>query len=77
MSAILKQQKRAHVTMEIDPYEISGCARPSGSHDIHPGDRRDNMWHHYNGEDKPDTQEKWDKCVMIEKTHWGYYSWPK
>lgn len=25
----------------------------------------------------PDTEEKWNQCVFVEKTHWGCTYWPK
>lgn len=41
------------------------------------GDRADNLWLQYNSSSLPRTQQDWDQCVFVEKTHWGYYSWPK
>ena len=75
MSAILKQQKRKHKTVVIDPYKISGTEHLSTQ--FSPGDRKDNSWILYNSQDLPTTKEKYDKMIFIEKTHWGYYCWPK
>ncbi|XP_052767290.1 proteasome activator complex subunit 4A-like [Mya arenaria] len=50
---------------------------PHGTGYFRPGYRADNVWHTYNSKDLPDTQEKWEGLSVIEKTHWGYYSWPK
>ncbi|VDI21300.1 proteasome activator subunit 4 [Mytilus galloprovincialis] len=75
VSALLKQQKRKHKKVVIDPHKISGTERPTTK--FCPGDRKDNKWILYNSDDLPTTKEKYDKLIFIEKTHWGYYSWPK
>lgn len=41
------------------------------------GDRLDNKWLQYNASSLPRTQKDWDGCAFVEKTHWGYYSWPR
>ncbi|KAF3842217.1 hypothetical protein F7725_024168 [Dissostichus mawsoni] len=41
------------------------------------GDRQDNKWLQYDSSSLPRTQKDWDACVFVEKTHWGYYSWPR
>lgn len=77
ISALLKQQKRAHPKVEIDPYALSKTAAPSLGDPPQPGDRPDNIWHHYDVKNLPVTKEVWDRTVFVEKTHWGYYTWPK
>ena len=77
MSAIQKQQKRAHKKLMIDPYKVAGTDPPPPGSTLRPGDRQDNAWFKYDSQKIPDTQEKWESLVVIEKTHWGYYSWPK
>ncbi len=80
LSSALKQQKQKHAMVEIDPYSLGKCSdtQPADSRtDIHPGDRPDSMWHHYDSQVVLDSQEKWDQCVLVEKTHYGYYSWPR
>jgi proteasome activator subunit 4 len=77
VSAILKLQKRKHKTVEYDPYEHSGCPKPAQSDNIRPGDRPDNQWLLYNSKLIPKTEEDWNKVFFVEKTHWGYYTWPK
>lgn len=47
------------------------------SSDIVAGDRQDNQWLQYNSGSLPRTQQDWDSCVFVEKTHWGYYCWPR
>ncbi|XP_077865747.1 proteasome activator complex subunit 4-like [Saccoglossus kowalevskii] len=78
LGAILKQQKRKHKMVEVDPYKQANLPdnHPSRN-EIHQGDRLDNAWNHYDTKNIPKTKEQWEKCVMIEKTHWGYYTWPK
>ena len=41
------------------------------------GDRADNQWLQYNSSSLPRTQKDWDQTVFVEKTHWGYHSWPR
>uniref|UniRef100_A0A3B4F3K3 Proteasome activator complex subunit 4B-like n=1 Tax=Pundamilia nyererei TaxID=303518 RepID=A0A3B4F3K3_9CICH len=41
------------------------------------GDREGNRWLQYDSNNLPLTQEKWDSQCFVEKTHWGYYSWPR
>ncbi|KAM9803831.1 proteasome activator complex subunit 4A [Neosynchiropus ocellatus] len=41
------------------------------------GDRPDNKWLQYNSSNLPLTQQDWDQSVFVEKTHWGYYCWPR
>ena len=31
----------------------------------------------YDKEGVPKTAAEWDKFPFVNKTHWGYYSWPK
>ncbi|XP_013404552.1 proteasome activator complex subunit 4 [Lingula anatina] len=77
VSSILKQQKRKHPRMVIDPFAVSGCEQPSNGHSL-PGDSRlDNAWLQYRSDTRPDTLDKWEKTVFVDKTHWGYYCWPK
>lgn len=45
--------------------------------DMVAGDRTDNKWLQYNSSSLPRTQQDWDDCVFVEKTHWGYYCWPR
>ncbi|XP_069787517.1 proteasome activator complex subunit 4-like isoform X1 [Narcine bancroftii] len=73
VAGIMKQLKRPHKKIEIDPYTING-SRPST---IQPGDRLDNQWLHYNSSNLPRTKDEWEACLFVEKTHWGYYTWPR
>ena len=78
MSAIQKQQERTHKKIKVDPFKVSGGTDLTGSGStLKPGDREDNAWFKYNTERIPDTQEKWESLVVVEKTHWGYYCWPR
>ncbi|XP_069464332.1 proteasome activator complex subunit 4 isoform X2 [Ambystoma mexicanum] len=74
VSGILKQLKRPHKKVSISPYKISGCEKPLN---IEVGDRPDNQWLQYDSENLPNTKESWESCCFVEKTHWGYYTWPQ
>lgn len=73
--------------VEVNPYEMGGgsggreAAVPVPGEDIvrvmQPGDRPDNRWLLYDSRTLPTTKDAWEKCVFVEKTHWGYYTWPK
>ncbi|XP_062911944.1 proteasome activator complex subunit 4-like isoform X1 [Mobula hypostoma] len=73
VAGIMKQLKRPHKKIEIDPYAINGSRPPI----IQPGDRLDNQWLHYNSSNLPKTKDEWEACLFVEKTHWGYYTWPR
>ncbi|XP_054654643.1 proteasome activator complex subunit 4A [Dunckerocampus dactyliophorus] len=79
VAGIMKQIKRPHKKVPISPSEIykqhKGEVEETGS--IVAGDRPDNKWLQYNSSSLPRTQQEWDLCVFVEKTHWGYYSWPR
>ena len=32
---------------------------------------------HHTSSSLPKDKEQWEKFVFVDKTHWGYYSWPK
>lgn len=78
--AIQKCFKRPHKKVSIDPLKQAGTTVEAGSGDtqpLKPGFRPDNAWHLYNTASLPDSKEKWENLVVVEKTHWGYYNWPK
>ncbi|XP_063300040.1 proteasome activator complex subunit 4 [Pelobates fuscus] len=74
VAGILKQLKRPHEKKTICPYTISGCSKPDR---IIAGDRADNQWLLYDSADLPKTKVAWESCCFVEKTHWGYSSWPQ
>ncbi|XP_062510278.1 proteasome activator complex subunit 4-like [Corticium candelabrum] len=75
---ILKQQKRCHITITINPHQLAEIDyKDQNGVAIMPGDRPDNMWHRYDVEKLPQTVEKWNSTVFIDKTFWGYYCWPR
>ncbi|XP_015766712.1 PREDICTED: proteasome activator complex subunit 4-like [Acropora digitifera] len=75
VGAILKQQKRAHPKIIVNPYSLAGLPEPS-TRVIEPGDREDNRWLHYCSSNLPKSKEEWQSYVFIDKTHWGFYTWP-
>uniref|UniRef100_A0A3B4GPM2 Proteasome activator subunit 4 n=1 Tax=Pundamilia nyererei TaxID=303518 RepID=A0A3B4GPM2_9CICH len=66
VAGIMKQIKRAQKKVPVSP--LDGTVA---------GDRTDNQWLQYNSSTLPRTQVDWDQCVFVEKTHWGYYCWPR
>lgn len=68
---ILKQHKREHKRIEINP---RGFSDQSGGA---PGIRLDNLWVQYNSKTKPVTAEEWDKPRYLHKQFNGFYTWPK
>ncbi|KAB0397626.1 hypothetical protein E2I00_012676 [Balaenoptera physalus] len=74
VAGILKQLKRTHKKLTINPYEISGYPKPT---QIVAGDRPDNHWLHYDSKSIPRTKKEWESSCFVEKTHWGYYTWPQ
>ncbi|XP_026508317.1 proteasome activator complex subunit 4 [Terrapene carolina triunguis] len=74
VAGILKQLKRTHKKVSICPYEVSGVPKSSS---IQAGDRPDNQWLHFDSESLPKTKQAWASCCFVEKTHWGYYTWPQ
>ncbi|KAA8583909.1 hypothetical protein FQN60_015117 [Etheostoma spectabile] len=75
VAGIMKQIKRPHKKVPISPSELCGVKELSGA--VAAGDRLDNQWLQYNSSSLPLTQQDWDSCVFVEKTHWGYYCWPR
>uniref|UniRef100_A0A8C2DIG5 Proteasome activator subunit 4b n=1 Tax=Cyprinus carpio TaxID=7962 RepID=A0A8C2DIG5_CYPCA len=74
MAGILKQLKRPRKKIPVSPCDISGVTEPEG---LVAGDRPGNDWLQYHGDSLPSTQQDWDNFCFVEKTHWGYYCWPK
>lgn len=74
VAGIMKQIKRPHKKVPVSPLKLCEIKESSN---IVAGDRPDNKWLQYDSSSLPRTQENWDKCVFVEKTHWGYYCWPK
>ncbi|XP_047183780.1 proteasome activator complex subunit 4B-like isoform X2 [Scophthalmus maximus] len=74
MAGILKQLKRPREKVAVKPADISGVEDPEG---LSVGDREGNRWLQYDSDNLPLCQERWDSQHFVEKTHWGYYSWPR
>ncbi|KAG7492479.1 hypothetical protein MATL_G00015050 [Megalops atlanticus] len=69
VGGILKQLKRPHKKVPVDPLKIIGANVQEG--------RPDNHWLLYDSSRLPRTQQEWESCCFVEKTHWGYYCWPR
>ncbi|KAG5831362.1 hypothetical protein ANANG_G00302950 [Anguilla anguilla] len=74
VAGILKQLKRPHKKIPISPSDITGVSEPDG---LVAGDRPDNRWLQYDSGSLPHSQQAWESCRFVDKTHWGYYSWPR
>ncbi|XP_048863845.1 proteasome activator complex subunit 4A isoform X1 [Brienomyrus brachyistius] len=74
VAGILKQLKKPHKKVPVNPYELSGFM---DSGEVVAGDRPNNQWLQYDSSCLPRTQQAWECCHFVEKTHWGYYSWPR
>ena len=78
MTGILRQQKRTQKKVEFDPYKLTGSERPlDPNNEARPGDRPDNEFLMYKKELLPSNEQEWKKFTFVEKTHWGYYTWPR
>uniref|UniRef100_A0A667ZTN8 Proteasome activator subunit 4 n=1 Tax=Myripristis murdjan TaxID=586833 RepID=A0A667ZTN8_9TELE len=77
VAGIMKQLKRPHKKVPVSPSELCGEKEPGGSLMMIAGDRPDNQWLQYHSSSLPRSQQEWDNCVFVEKTHWGYCSWPR
>lgn len=53
---------------------VGGIEEPEG---VRFGDREGNRWLQYDSSNLPLSPEQWDSQQYVEKTHWGYYSWPR
>ncbi|KAM6951408.1 proteasome activator complex subunit 4B [Aplochiton taeniatus] len=73
VAGILKQLKRPRKKVAWKPSDICGTAEPEGRC---VGDRGENRWLQYDSSSLPRSQEQWDSQTHVEKTHWGYYTWP-
>uniref|UniRef100_A0A8C3A3V6 Uncharacterized protein n=1 Tax=Cyclopterus lumpus TaxID=8103 RepID=A0A8C3A3V6_CYCLU len=74
MAGILKQLKRPRKKVSVKPSDISGVEDPEG---VCVGDRQGNRWLQYDSNNLPLSEEQWDSQPYVEKTHCGYYSWPR
>jgi len=77
VTGIVKQQKRTQKKVEFDPYQLTGSVRPTDPNEFQPGDRPDNECLVYKKHLLPKNEEEFNKFPFVEKTHWGYYTWPR
>uniref|UniRef100_A0A7N6FBN0 Proteasome activator subunit 4 n=1 Tax=Anabas testudineus TaxID=64144 RepID=A0A7N6FBN0_ANATE len=69
VAGVMKQIKRPHKKIPISEVKEQSS--------VVAGDRPDNQWLQYDSSCLPRTQQDWNRCVFVEKTHWGYYCWPR
>ncbi|KAL7039640.1 hypothetical protein ACKWTF_000055 [Chironomus riparius] len=74
VSTVLKQQKRDHVKVTIDPYQHTIMDRNEISGICKPGLRHDNKWLQYDINSVPKNQEEWDEPRYIYKIN-GFFGW--
>ncbi|XP_012258033.2 proteasome activator complex subunit 4B-like [Athalia rosae] len=77
---ILKQQKRKHLKVTINPSRFEQSTAGLSQEVIKklsPGKRLDNAWLQYNYETRPLTSEQWEEPRYIHQRWIGYYCWPK
>uniref|UniRef100_A0A3Q3GH33 Proteasome activator Blm10 mid region domain-containing protein n=1 Tax=Labrus bergylta TaxID=56723 RepID=A0A3Q3GH33_9LABR len=74
LAGVLKQLKRPTKKEAVKPSDISGLEDPEG---VCVGDREGNCWLQYDSNNLPLSQEQWDSQHFVEKTHLGYYTWPR
>ncbi|KAM9831639.1 proteasome activator complex subunit 4B-like [Neosynchiropus ocellatus] len=74
VAGILKQLKRPRKKVAVKPSDICGFEDQEGQS---VGDRHGNSWLQYDCKNLPVSEEQWDALQYVEKTHWGYYSWPR
>ncbi|XP_061562704.1 LOW QUALITY PROTEIN: proteasome activator complex subunit 4B-like [Phycodurus eques] len=73
-AGILKQLKRPRKKIAVKPSDVSGVLDPEG---VWAGDRQANRWLQYRSAELPLSEGAWDSQLHVEKTHVGYYSWPR
>lgn len=76
LTTVMELQKRKPKKITVDIAKASGVSNLDLS-SLAPGDRADNEWLQFDPKNFIKTEEEWNKTIFIEKTHWGYYTWPK
>ncbi|KAG5672273.1 hypothetical protein PVAND_002412 [Polypedilum vanderplanki] len=68
-NTIMKQQKREHIKITINPYKFN-----SASTILPPGLREDNKWLQYDIDKVPKNQQEWDEPRYAYKVN-GFFGW--
>uniref|UniRef100_A0A8C4HVE7 Proteasome activator complex subunit 4 n=1 Tax=Dicentrarchus labrax TaxID=13489 RepID=A0A8C4HVE7_DICLA len=76
MAGVLKQLKRPRKKVAVKPSDISLVGKCEDLEGV-CGDREGNRWLQYDSNNLPLSEEQWDTQLYVEKTHWGYYTWPR
>lgn len=63
VNSVFRQQKREHLKITLNPFELSGVKEICNS-EIFDGFRDDNKWLQYEKENIPKNQSEWDKPAM-------------
>lgn len=72
VNTLLKQQKRNHVKIQLDPFKVAGVSRPTEK--LKPGIREDNKWLQYDVKRLPKSQAEWDEPRYMYKIN-GFFGW--
>ncbi|CAG4953561.1 unnamed protein product [Parnassius apollo] len=70
---VLKQRKRKHAKITVDPYQVAGVPRPERHV---PGYRKDLEWAMWSREKIPKTDEEWEQ-PWLRNPNCGFYAWPE
>lgn len=71
---IFKQQKREHIKIPMDPFQVGGTTRPPCMTQLKPGCRPDNRWLQYELDTLPRNQQQWDEPRYVHKNE-GFFGW--
>lgn len=71
---VMKQQKREHIKIAVDPFQIAGVPAPADRRKLKPGCRPDNKWLQYDLATLPRNQKEWDEPRFTHKTE-GFFGW--
>lgn len=82
IAAICRLQKppRIYVEKSFDEILLENKIKQSSVNIdslLQPGDRDDNAWVIIDGYKPPDNQTEWEQTCFVDKTFYGYYTWPK
>lgn len=71
---IFKQQKRSHIKIPMDPFQMVGSVRPASHRELKPGCRPDNRFLQYDLATLPRNQKEWDEPKYVHKNE-GFFGW--
>jgi proteasome activator subunit 4 len=69
---IIYLQRRVYKDTLLDPSTF-----PEDGPGAPVGERPSNLWMQYRSDNLPDTEERYNSCVFVDKPHMGYNRWSK